>query len=116
MVVASYIPIFIFAIIAFLFTSFAVFLGLFLGHRIPSKNKLSPYECGNMPEGDAKKPFPVKFFLFAILFLLFDIETVFFFPWALSLRNIGWFGFCSMLVFVVILAVAYIFELKMVKF
>jgi NADH-quinone oxidoreductase subunit A len=112
----NYLPILIFIIIAILFVAVAIGLGFILGKRRPNKIKDAAYECGIEATGDARQPLPIKFFLIAVLFLLFDVETIFFFPWAISLRSIGWFGFSSMLIFIAILAIGYFFELKVVKF
>jgi NADH-quinone oxidoreductase subunit A len=115
LILANYLPIFIFSIIAVLFVAVVIGMGFVLGKSKPSIIKNAAYECGVEAEGNAKQPFPVKFFLIAVLFLLFDVETIFFFPWAISLRTIGWFGFFTMLIFIIILAVGYIFELWMAR-
>jgi NADH-quinone oxidoreductase subunit A len=91
----------------------AVFLGfsIFLGRRTKLGKKSSPYECGVDPVGSTKEPIQVKFFLVAILFILFDIEVIFLYPWAVIYRKLGVFGFMEMLVFVIILLVGYFYVL-----
>ena len=84
----------------------------FISLRRPDPAKLSPYECGFDAFEDARLPFDVRFYLVAILFILFDLETAFLFPWAVVLRKIGWFGFNAMLVFLAILVVGFIYEWK----
>lgn len=78
-------------------------------HR-PNAEKLSPYECGFEPFSDARLKFDVRFYLIAILFIIFDLEIAFLFPWAVSLYDIGLFGFFSMIVFLIILTVGFIYE------
>lgn len=75
-------------------------------------NKGLPYECGVLPKGDARVPYNVHFYLVAVLFVLFDLEAVFMYPWALALREIGTLGFVEMLTFIVILLVGYIYAWK----
>lgn len=85
-------------------------IGLLAGRRFPSRDKDAPYECGFAAFEDARLPFDVRFYLVAILFILFDLETAFFFPWAASLRTIGWPGFWSMMVFLLLLVIGFIYE------
>ena len=79
-------------------------------HRDPAK--LSPYECGFEAFEDARMKFDVRYYLVAILFILFDLEIAFLFPWAIVLQDIGWFGLVSMLIFLGILVVGFIYEWK----
>ena len=74
--------------------------------------KNSPYECGIEPVGDARQRFPVKFYLVAVLFILFDIEAVFLYPWAVTFRQLGLYGLIEMALFIVILFVGYLYLLK----
>lgn len=90
----------------------ALAMGWFLGPRRPYKDKLSPYECGFEAFQDARLPFDVRFYLVAILFIIFDLETAFLFPWAVVLRHIGWLGFWAMIIFLAILVVGFIYEWK----
>ena len=76
----------------------------------PYPEKLSPYECGFEPFADARIRFDVRYYLVAILFIIFDLEVAFLFPWAVSLRDVGLFGFWSMIVFLAVLTVGFIYE------
>ncbi|HET7731780.1 MAG TPA: NADH-quinone oxidoreductase subunit A [Usitatibacter sp.] len=82
------------------------------GSQNPDFEKLSPYECGFEAFEDARMKFDVRYYLVAILFILFDLEIAFLFPWAIVLQDIGWFGFVAMLVFLGILVVGFIYEWK----
>ena len=82
------------------------------GSQNPDSAKLSPYECGFEAFEDARMKFDVRYYLVAILFILFDLEIAFLFPWAIVLQEIGWFGFVAMLVFLGILVVGFIYEWK----
>ncbi|MEA2031218.1 MAG: NADH-quinone oxidoreductase subunit A [candidate division Zixibacteria bacterium] len=88
-----------------------IFLSIFLGYRSKQGRKGDSYECGLTPVGTTKDPVPVKFYMVAILFILFDIEVVFLYPWAVISRKLGVFGFVEMLVFVIILLVGYFYIL-----
>ena len=85
-------------------------LGRLLGPHNPNKSKVSAYECGFDAIGDARLPFDVRYYLVAILFIIFDLETAFLFPWAVSLRLIGWSGFGAMLLFLFVLIIGFIYE------
>jgi NADH-quinone oxidoreductase subunit A len=91
------------------FGAFNVLLSLLLGPKKPTPEKLAPYECGMPPVGDARERFPVKFYLVAMIFLLFDIEVAFLYPFAMALRGLGWAGFIQLLVFFLILVTGYIY-------
>ena len=82
------------------------------GVQNPDSEKLSPYECGFEAFEDARMKFDVRYYLVAILFILFDLEIAFLFPWAIVLQDIGWFGLISMLIFLGILVVGFIYEWK----
>jgi NADH-quinone oxidoreductase subunit A len=82
------------------------------GSQNPDPEKLSPYECGFEAFEDARMKFDVRYYLVAILFILFDLEIAFLFPWAIVLQDIGWFGLVSMLIFLGILVVGFIYEWK----
>ena len=86
-----------------------VTLSFAIGRRVKNKVKDMPYECGIAPTGDARERFSVKFYLVAMLFILFDIEAIFLYPWAVVHRYLGWFGLIEMAVFVAILVVGYIY-------
>ena len=83
---------------------------LLLGRQRPDSEKLSPYECGFEPFEDARIRFDVRYYLVAILFIIFDLEVAFLFPWAVSLGDVGLFGFWSMVVFLGVLTVGFIYE------
>ena len=82
------------------------------GVQNPDSEKLSPYECGFEAFEDARMKFDVRYYLVAILFILFDLEIAFLFPWAIVLQDIGWFGLIAMLIFLAILVVGFIYEWK----
>ena len=87
-------------------------LGRLTGAHHPDAEKLSPYECGFEAFEDARMKFDVRYYLVAILFILFDLEIAFLFPWAIVLQEIGWFGFWSMMLFLAILVVGFVYEWK----
>lgn len=87
-------------------------LSMILGHDKPDSEKLSPYECGFEAFEDARMKFDVRYYLVAILFILFDLEIAFLFPWAIVLQEIGWFGFWAMMAFLGILIMGFIYEWK----
>ena len=102
--------------ILFCFSFFLASLILFLSYRVsmtnPDVEKLSAYECGFEPFNDSRMEFDVRFYLVAILFIIFDLEIAFLFPWAISLGNIGLLGFSSMMIFLFILTIGFIYEWK----
>ena len=105
------------SIIIFLFIALALSIGfIFINYLFSPKNpdpeKLSAYECGFEPFNDSRMEFDVRFYLVAILFIIFDLEIAFLFPWAISLGSIGLLGFCSMMIFLFILTVGFIYEWK----
>ncbi len=91
------------------FAAVMIGLGLLLGPRNPTPEKLAPYECGMPAVGDARERQSVKFYLVAMIFLLFDIEVAFLYPWAMALRDLGWLGFIQIITFFLILSVGYIY-------
>ena len=108
----DYFPIILFLIIA-LVLSFGFIIVIFLfSPKNPDPEKLSAYECGFEPLDDSRMEFDVRFYLVAILFIIFDLEIAFLFPWAISLGNLGPLGFWSMMVFLLILTVGFIYEWK----
>jgi NADH-quinone oxidoreductase subunit A len=108
----TYLPVLIFIAIGIAFGCAPILLSYFVVPKKPDAVKCAPYECGFAPFEDARVPFQVKYYLIAILFILFDLETAFFFPWAVSLKDIGWFGFGSMMIFLSILVIGFIYEWK----
>jgi len=106
---AEYFFISIFAIVALGVVGGLLLLSTFLGPKNPNTVKDLPYECGMLPAEEAKGRFPVRFATIAMLFIIFDIEVVFMYPWAVALDELKLFGLIEMVVFVAILAVAYVF-------
>ena len=109
---ANYLPVLIFLLVAGGFGGLLIVLGFVLGPRKPDSEKLSPYECGFEAFEDSRIKFDVRYYLVAILFILFDLEIAFLFPWAVSLHAIGRPGTLSMVVFLTILLVGFIYEWK----
>ena len=91
------------------FALISVLLSHLLGPRKPTPEKLAPYECGMPPVGDARERQSVKFYLVAMIFLLFDIEVAFLYPWAMALRDLGWTGFLQIVTFMAILLAGYVY-------
>ena len=108
----QYLPILIFLGIAVAIAGAAVLASFVLARQRPDSEKLSAYECGFEAFGDARSKFDVRFYLVAILFIIFDLEVAFLFPWAVTLGKIGVFGFWSMIVFLVVLTVGFVYEWK----
>ena len=108
----SYVPILILFLLAVGFALGALAISALLGPRRPDPEKLSTYECGMTVEPGARKPFDVKYYLVAMAFLVFDVEVVFLYPWAVKYKALGLFGFVEMLVFLFILLVGYAYIWK----
>ena len=106
----EYLPILIFLFISLSIAVGMTFLSFVIGGSKPDKEKLSAYECGFEAFDDARGRFDVRFYLVAILFIIFDLEVAFLFPWAISLSKIGLFGFLSMMFFLLLLTVGFIYE------
>jgi len=111
-VLAEYFPILLFILVGLAVGVIPVVLGALLGPHRPDPEKNSPYECGFEAFEDARMKFDVRYYLVAILFILFDLEIAFLFPWAAVLGEIGLFGFVSMMVFLAILVVGFVYEWK----
>ena len=109
---AEYFPILIFLIIALGLGVALITVGAIISTHKPDAQKNSPYECGFGAFENARIPFDVRFYLVAILFIIFDLETAFFVPWAVVLRKIGWPGFISMMIFLALLVIGFIYEWK----
>ncbi len=107
MELASYLGIAAMLLIALAFVGGARGLSALVSPKNPTPEKLDPYECGIVPEYDPPERFPVQFYLVAVIFIAFDIETVFLYPWAVSMRKLGMFGFWEIVVFVGIVLIAY---------
>ena len=109
----SYAPVVILAILAGAFAVLSLIASTFLRPKAPSPAKLAPYECGIEPARlPAGERFPVKFYVVAMLFIIFDIETIFLFPWAVGFRQLGLFGLAEMAVFIALVFVAYVYVWK----
>ena len=91
------------------FATLMIGLSILLGPRNPTPEKLAPYECGMPPVGDARERQSVKFYLVAMIFLLFDIEVAFLYPWAMALRDLGWTGFVQVVLFMLLLLAGYVY-------
>jgi NADH-quinone oxidoreductase subunit A len=98
--------------LATLIALIAIGLGGLFGPKKESKVKSMPYESGMNPYGDGTRRMPIRFYLIAVLFILFDIEVIFFLPWAITFRQLGWFGLIEMIIFIVILLVGYVYAWK----
>ena len=99
MELVDYLPIAIMLLLVIVFAGASIALGNLLGPRRPTPEKLAPYECGIVPEVEPSQRFPVKFYLVAMLFVIFDIEIIFLFAWAVRFRELGWFGLIAVGIF-----------------
>ena len=108
----QYFPILLFILFGLGLGALLLGVGAFVAPNRPDPEKLSPYECGFEAFEDARMKFDVRYYLIAILFILFDLEIAYLFPWAVVLPDIGFFGFASMMVFLAILVVGFIYEWK----
>jgi len=109
---SGYVPIFIFLAIAILFPVVTILIAKLIRPSAPSQTKLEAYECGIKAASDSRGRYTVRFFIVAILFVIFDVETIFLFPWAVRYRELGWFGVAEVAVFLAILLVGYIWAYK----
>ena len=109
---SEYIPVLFFFIIGLSIAVGMTTMSFIIGKSKPDKEKLSAYECGFDAFEDARGRFDVRFYLVAILFIIFDLEVAFLFPWAISLGQIGLFGFWSMMFFLLVLTIGFIYEWK----
>jgi NADH-quinone oxidoreductase subunit A len=111
----GWLPVVIMSLLGAAFAGFGMLASQFLGPHNPTPEKLAPYECGVPPVGDARERQSVKFYLVAMIFLLFDIEVAFLYPWAMALRDtadglgLGWFGFVQIVVFIALLSTGFIY-------
>ena len=108
----NYLPVLIFLVVGTAVGGLMMVLGWVLGPTRPDAEKLSAYECGFEAFEDSRMKFDVRYYLVAILFIIFDLEIAFLFPWAVVLEQIGWFGFAAMVVFLGILVIGFIYEWK----
>ena len=109
---ARYIPLLIHLCVTAVIATAIVTLSWIIGQHKANRAKMSPYECGVQPIGDVRGRFTVKFYMVAMLFILFDVEAVFMYPWAILLRELKMFGFWEMLVYIAIVLVGFIYILK----
>jgi NADH-quinone oxidoreductase subunit A len=108
----AYVPLLILLLIAMFIGVFVAVLGSVFGPHRPTQRKGRPYESGMIPYGEGTRRVSIRYYIVAMLFILFDIELVFFLPWALVFRKLGWFGVIEMVIFLGILLVGYIFAWK----
>ena len=107
-----YFPILLFIFIALAFGVVTLVISYFVQPKYPEPEKLSTYECGSEPFSDARMPFPVRYYVFAMLFVIFDIEVIFFLPWAVAFKKLGLFALIEMFIFVFILMVGFVYIWK----
>ncbi len=107
---ANYIPVLIFLLVAMIFGAAMLLVGRVMGPHNPDPEKLSPYECGFEAFEDSRMKFDVRYYLVAILFIIFDLEIAFLFPWAIALDSVGLFGFFAMMIFLGVLVIGFAYE------
>jgi NADH-quinone oxidoreductase subunit A len=110
MLLNDYLPLVIFIGLSLVIGLALLVAPFIVAYQNPDPEKLSAYECGFNPFDDARMKFDVRFYLVAILFIIFDLEVAFLFPWAVAFKDIGWFGFTSMMIFLGVLTVGFIYE------
>ena len=103
----NYIPVFIFVLASIVFGIGTLVLSYFVQPRIPHAEKLSTYECGSEPISDARIPFPIRYYIIAMLFVIFDIEVAFLYPWAVVFNKIGLWGLIEMILFILLFLLGY---------
>jgi NADH-quinone oxidoreductase subunit A len=108
----AYVPVLMFLVVAVLFAGGTIAMSHFIVPRRRGDRKMSAYECGVEPVGNARGRFSVKFYLVAVLFIIFDVEVVFLYPWAVTFRELGLTGLLAMTLFLVILTVGLVYEFK----
>src|SRR5689334_25423963 len=105
----KYFPVLLFIFIALAFGVVTLLLSYLVQPKYPEPEKLSAYECGSEPFSDARMPFPVRYYIFAMLFVIFDIEVIFLYPWAVTFDKLGFIGLLEMLIFIALFLVAYVY-------
>ncbi len=110
--VGDYFPILIHFLVVVGLATALLGLSAWVGVKRPSREKLSPYECGIPPVGNARERFSISFYLVGMLFILFDVEAVFFYPWAVVYKSLKWFGFVEMFLYALILLAGYVYIWK----
>jgi len=106
---SRYFPVLLFIGIALAFGVVTLVLSYLVQPKYPEPEKLSAYECGSEPFSDARMPFPVRYYIFAMLFVIFDIEVIFLYPWAVVFDKIGFIGLVEMMIFIALFLVAYVY-------
>ena len=109
---SAYLPLVIFVGVAAVIGLALLVAPFLVAFKRPDAEKLSAYECGFEAFDDARMKFDVRFYLVSILFIIFDLEVAYLFPWAISLKEVGWFGFTSMMIFLGILTIGFVYEWK----
>ena len=109
---ANYLPVFIFIVVSLLFGVGTLLISYFVQVRVDDEEKLSPYECGSEPISDARIPFPARYYIIAMLFVIFDVEVAFLYPWAVVFDKIGLFGLVEMVIFIALFLIAYVYAWK----
>ena len=107
-----YSAVLLFIVATALFGVVTLIISYWLQPRYPEAEKLSPYECGSEPFSDARIPFPVRYYIFAMLFVIFDIEIIFLYPWAIAFKDIGVIGLVEMMIFIFLFVLAYVYAWK----
>jgi NADH-quinone oxidoreductase subunit A len=108
----GYIPVFLFIALAFAFPLVTLLVAKLVRPHTGGRGKLMPYECGVDPDSDARQRYAIRYYVVAILFVIFDVETIFLFPWAIIYRQLALFGLVEMLIFLAILIVGYVWIIK----
>ena len=106
---SRYFPVLLFIVIALAFGVVTLIVSYLVQPKYPDAEKLSAYECGSEPFSDARMPFPVRYYIFAMLFVIFDIEVIFLYPWAVVFDKIGFIGLMEMVIFIGLFVVAYMY-------
>jgi len=108
----AYVPVLVQLIVVVMIGAAILGVSAWVGVKRPSREKLSPYECGVAPVGDARERFSVSFYLVGMLFILFDVEAVFLYPWAVIYKSLKWLGFIEMFLYIIVLFAAYVYIWK----
>ena len=108
----SYAPLLLHLLIATALAGLLTALSVLIGWRRPTRAKMQPYECGMEPTGDAREPYSVKWYIVGMIFILFDVEAIFLYPWAYVFRQLGLYGFIEMMIYIAILLVGYFYLWK----
>lgn len=109
---SDYLPMAIMFVVAIGFVLTTIFVTHLLGPKRKSKHKLETFECGIEPQGNSRIPFSIKYLLVAILFVLFDVEVIFMYPWAVNFLKLGWFGFVEMIIFISLFMLGFLYIVK----